>query len=218
VNALKRIYVLGEKVYDQPALNQVYDPQHDSWTQSAAVPTYRNDFSVAVADDLLYVIGGYTIKSVDISEYLKTGEMYENTYYATNEQYVPFGYGAPDPSYDGTAPEVTVAAPENQTYYTTDITLNFTVNEPVSSILYELDGEATAEISGNTTLTGLSYGAHSLTVYATDASGNTGTSKTITFTIAEEPPFPTVLVATASGASATIIAIGLLVYFKKHKH
>jgi hypothetical protein len=81
-----------------------------------------------------------------------------------------------------------------------------------------LDGEATAEISGNTTLTGLSYGAHSLTVYATDASGNTGTSKTITFTIAEEPPFPTVLVATASGASATIIAIGLLVYFKKHKH
>ncbi|MBN1357925.1 hypothetical protein JW988_04060 [Candidatus Bathyarchaeota archaeon] len=218
VNALKRIYVLGEKVYEQPALNQVYDPQNDRWTQGSAVPTYRSGFSVAVADDLLYVIGGYTVKDISINEYLKTGEMYPLIFYATNEQYVPFGYGTPDPSYDGTAPEVTVSSPENKTYYTTDIALNFTVNEPVSLMRYELDGENAVEISGNTTLTGLSYGAHNLTVYATDASDNKGTSETIAFTVAEEPPFPTALVATVSGASATIIAVGLLVYFKKRKH
>lgn len=38
--------------------------------------------------------------------------------------------------------------------------------------------------------------------------------------IAEEPeePFPTILVAAASVASMGVIAVGLLVYFKKHKH
>jgi N-acetylneuraminic acid mutarotase len=217
VNALKRIYILTEH-YGEARFNQVYDPKNDGWKTGTFMPTYRRNFGVAVMDDLIYVIGGYTMKRVDISEYIKTGEMYEYIFYATNEQYVPFGYGTPDPSYDGTAPEVTVTSPQNKTYYTTDITLNFTVNEPVSLIRYELDGENATEIAGNTTLTELSYGAHNLTVYATDASGNTGTSETICFTVAEEPPFPTVLVATASGASATIIAIGLLVYFKKLKH
>ena len=31
-------------------------------------------------------------------------------------------------------------------------------------------------------------------------------------------PFPTAVVATASGVSATALGIGLLFYFKKHKH
>lgn len=134
---------------------------------------------------------------------------------------MPFGYGTPDSSYvppDTTAPEITIAAPQNRTYYTADVALDFTVNESASSMHYELDGENAVEISGNTTLTGLSYGAHNLTIYATDASSNKGASETITFTIAEETPFSTVLVATASGASAIIIATGLLVYFKKRKH
>lgn len=212
VNALKRIYVIGEKVYDQPALNQVYDPQNDRWTQGAFMPTYRSDYAVAVVNDLLYSIGGVTLKYVGI------GELYELIFYATNEQYVPFGYGTPDPSYDGTAPEVTITSPQNTTYYTIDITLNFTVNEPVSLMRYELDGESAVEISGNTTLTGLSYGERNLTVYATDASGNVGTSEAITFTIAEAPePFPVVPVAAASGVSVAVVAVGLLVYFKKRK-
>jgi len=215
VNALKRIYVLGEKVYDQPALNQVYDPQNDRWTQGAAVPTYRGDFSVAVADDLLYAIGGYTIKSVSINEYLKTNEMYEVTYYATNEQYVPFGYGTPDPSYDGTAPEVTVASPQNITYYTTEVALNFTVNETVFSMRYALDRENAVEISGNTTLTGLSYGERNLTVYATDASGNVGTSETITFTIAKQEPFPTTPVLIIIVAAIVLAGAGFLLHRKR---
>jgi N-acetylneuraminic acid mutarotase len=215
VNALKRIYVIGEKVYYQPALNQVYDPQNDRWTQGAAVPTYRGDFSVAVADDLLYAIGGYTIKSVSINEYLKTNEMYEVTYYATNEQYVPFGYGTPDPSYDGTAPEVTVASPQNITYYTTEVALNFTVNETVFSMRYALDRENAVEISGNTTLTGLSYGERNLTVYATDASGNVGTSETITFTIAKQEPFPTTPVLIIIVAAIVLAGAGFLLHRKR---
>jgi hypothetical protein len=48
--------------------------------------------------------------------------------------------------------------------------------------------------------------------------GYVGVSETIFFTIVEPEPFPTALVATASAASVGIIAVGLLVYFKKRKH
>ena len=85
---------------------------------------------------------------------------------------------------------------------------------------YKLDNETVAEISGNTTITGLSLGSHSLTVYATDDAGNTGASQTIHFTIAEEPepePFPTVPVVAASIATVVLVGAGLLVYFKKRK-
>ena len=54
-----------------------------------------------------------------------------------------------------------------------------------------------------------------MTAYARDERGNTGTSETIVFSV--EVPFPTVLVA-ASTASAALIGVGLLVYFKKRVH
>jgi hypothetical protein len=65
-------------------------------------------------------------------------------------------------------------------------------------------------------MAGLSNGLHNLTVYAEDSFGNVGASETISFSV--ELPFPAGLAAVASGASATIIAIGLLVYFKKRHH
>jgi len=173
--------------------------------------TFRSEFGVAVVNDMLYVIGGFTIKGIWMP--------IVQTWYATNEEYTPFGYGTPDPSYvppDTAAPEIAVASPQNKTYYTTDVALNFTVNEPVSSMRYELDGES-FEVSENTTLTGLSYGSHNVAVYATDTSGNTGVSETMSFTIAEEPkPFPTIMVAVILFSMA-IVGAGLLVYYVKFK-
>jgi hypothetical protein len=120
---------------------------------------------------------------------------------------------------DTTPPKVYILSLENKTYDATDVPLYFTVNEPVSRIVYSLDGQENVTINGNTTLPQLSYGAHTITVYATDNAGNTGTSETIAFNIAEkpEPPFPTAQVAAAS-ASIVVIGVGLLVYFKKRKH
>ena len=67
-------------------------------------------------------------------------------------------------------------------------------------------------VAGNTTLTGLSNGEHSLTVYATDEAGNAGASETITFSV--DVPFPATLVlASASGVS--VVVAGLLMYFKR---
>jgi N-acetylneuraminic acid mutarotase len=226
VMAPKRIYVVGCPYEDSAVMwstplytNQVYDPEKDSWMAGADIPTSRIAFGVAVVNDILYVLGGYTTTYEDFPEDWQYGP--KITLHAANERYTPFGYGTPDPSYDGTAPEVVVVSPENKTYYTTNaglnftgIALNFTVDEPVFSVRFVLDGGTPVAISGNTTLEGLAVGAHSVTVFGFDASGNMGSSETIVFNI---EPFPTTLVV-ASVITVIIVGIGLLVYFKKRKH
>ena len=217
VNAFKRVYFFGG------GKTQVYDPVSDSWTDGADMITKRHDFGVAVVNDMLYVLGGYTAAYSNNSDYWMLGP--EITLYATNEQYTPFGYGTPDPTYDGAAPVIAVVSLANQTYFTaeaglnfTDIALNFTVDEPVFSVRYVLDGGVPVEVSGNTTIAGLAVGAHNITVFGFDASGNIGTSETLYFTIAEPAPFPTIPVAAASGVSVAVVGVGLLMYFKKRKH
>lgn len=110
---------------------------------------------------------------------------------------------------------IEATSPKNTTYNTSSIPLNFTANAAVSQITYSLDGEENITISGNTTLGGLANGNHSLTVHATDETGNVS-SETIYFSV--EVPFPTTLVVSVSGASTAAIGIGLLLYFKKRKH
>jgi len=114
-------------------------------------------------------------------------------------------------------PSVSIASPENKTYNTSEVPLNFTVNESGSQITYSLDGQDNVTAAENITLTGLSYGEHNITVYATDIAGNIGASETITFTVAKEPePFPTAIVAVIV-ASVAVVGAGLLVYFKKRR-
>lgn len=124
-----------------------------------------------------------------------------------------------------TVPIVSFLSFENTTIDVSDVPLNFTVNQAVSKITYCLDGQENLTISGNTTLAGLPNGKHNITIYAMDETGNIGASKTITFTVASEPPpepplepSPTVLVAAVSGTLAVVVvAAGLLVHFKKRK-
>lgn len=122
---------------------------------------------------------------------------------------------------DTTPPNVSVASPENITYESFDVPLNFTVNEAVSQITYSLDGEDNVTVAGNTTLTDLPYKGHNITVYAQDVVGNVGASETIYFNISQPPsetePFPTTLVI-ATIAAVAVISVGLLVYFKKRNH
>jgi hypothetical protein len=115
---------------------------------------------------------------------------------------------------DGVPPKVSGLSVENKTYDTSDVPLNFTVNESVSQISYVLDGQENVTIGGNMTLSGLSDGAHNVTVYARDTAGNIGTSETIYFTV--KVPFPTTWVV-APIASVAVAGVGLLVYFKKRK-
>jgi hypothetical protein len=118
---------------------------------------------------------------------------------------------------DFVAPSIKVLSPENKTYDTSSVPLNFTVNEAVSQITYRLDGEENVAISGNTTLTGLANGNHNLTVYAKDEAGNIGVSETIYFSVEVPEPYPILLVS-AVFVAAIAVAAGVLVYFKKRKH
>jgi hypothetical protein len=69
-----------------------YDPVDDTWSSTKTMLTYRDQFGVAVVDDVLYVIGGrvpahYTLEIFYPAEILPI-----------NEQYVPIDYNGPLPS------------------------------------------------------------------------------------------------------------------------
>jgi hypothetical protein len=117
---------------------------------------------------------------------------------------------------DGNPPIISGLSVENKTYNTRSVPLNFTVDQSTSWIGYSLDGQANVTLTGNTTLSELTYGAHTLAVYANDTVGNMGSSSTIFFSVAE--PFPETLVAAASGVSVVVVGAGLLVYFRKRAH
>ena len=78
---------------------------------------------------------------------------------------------------------ITISSPENKTYETSDISLMFSVNEPVSWIGYSLDDQDEVTITGNSTLSGLSNGVHNLVVFAEDLTEQLRVSKTIQFTL-----------------------------------
>jgi hypothetical protein len=124
---------------------------------------------------------------------------------------------------DTTPPIIAIFSVENRTYKKTEIPLNFEVNEPTSSIIYCLDNKSNVTIAGNTTLTGLSVGAHDLTVYAWDAVGNIGASQNTDFVVVQETEpkpetFPIVPVSAVSVAVAVAVVVaGLFIYHKKQR-
>jgi N-acetylneuraminic acid mutarotase len=92
LSAPNRIYVIGgtTTVYDRwayynvIALNQVYDPETDTWTTGTPMLTPRCDFGIAAVNDEIYVIEG-------IRE--------ENYQMIVNEKYTPSGYIPEFPSW-----------------------------------------------------------------------------------------------------------------------
>jgi len=199
VFALKRIYLFSQASIS----NQIYNPDSDSWTAGADLPTKRGGAAVAVVNDMLYVIGG---KTYDFAYPDDTFGVSAKAY-AVNEQYTPFGYGA-------IQPVVQVVSPENKTYDASSVPLTFAVNKPTQWVGYSLDGQDNVTITGNTTLIGLTNGLHNVTVYAKDTFGNVGASETVSFTV--EVPFPATLVV-APVASVVVIGAVLAIYFKKRK-
>ena len=199
VDAAIRVYVIGSNV------NEVYDPAAGNWTKAATMPTPRSDFGLAVANDLIYAIGGFISGAPS----------------AVNEQYTPIGYGTPDPIYvlEHVPPTISVISPANLTSGNSTIPLIFRLDKRVSSECYSLDGQQNVTITGNTTLTGLSNGLHNITVYANDTYGNTGASQTAFFNVVKPESFPTVTaIAIISVAAIVSISVGLLVYYRKHSH
>jgi hypothetical protein len=111
---------------------------------------------------------------------------------------------------------IAVISPQNQTYHSHSLKLSSIVNQETLWMGYSIDHQANETMLGNTTLTELSYGSHSLTLYANGTFGNTGESQTIYFDIQPPEPFPTLSVAIAF-LVGIVVVFELLVYFKKRK-
>jgi hypothetical protein len=82
-----------------------------------------------------------------------------------------------------------------------------------------LDGQNNVTlIEATLNLTELVNGSHTLTVYATDTTGNTATSETISFTIAKDDETPTTLTTTVIAIAAVAAAgAAITLYFTKTK-
>jgi N-acetylneuraminic acid mutarotase len=123
-SAPKRIYVIS----DAAASNQIYDPKADSWTNGANLPTSRLNFGVGVVNDMLYVIGGQTFMYLDYPYSYPYGPSV--TPMSENEQYIPAGYGTPDPAYQ--TPTAT-PSPGSSPSSTLNPTLTPVLSSPQSS-------------------------------------------------------------------------------------
>ena len=94
--------------------------------------------------------------------------------------------------------------------------MNFTLDFPAAWTGYSLDGAANVTLTGNTTLAGLSFGAHRLSVYANDTLGNMGKTE-VAFEVKQETPQLGITEATLGLLSISLIAIAVLVLKKRKK-
>ena len=210
VMAPKRIYVIGGTTGEGGMFaggtdfTQVYDMNNNTWALGEPMPSSRFGLTVAVLNDQIYAIGGNNQMA------------FAPPPFKLNQRYTPFSYGTRDPTYDDKSPEITLESPKNETYYGTSIPLQFSSSEHIPWAGYKLDNENVTDISGNTNISGLAVGSHTLTVYVVDVAGNNGASETVTFKVAG--PFPVVPIAAAAVVIAVAVAAaGLLLYFRRRK-
>jgi hypothetical protein len=113
-------------------------------------------------------------------------------------------------------PSVHLINPENTTYASVKVTLEFTVNKQTLWMGYSLDGQDNVTVIGNTTIAGLSSGLHNVTVYAKDLLENTGNSDTVWFNVAE--PFPTTItLAAIASVSVAVAGLSMFIFLRKRK-
>ena len=185
------------------------------WRQSDYLPFYPHDEDIHEYSSNLSLTG-IPEGNQTVTITVVGGGSYSNDrvlYYFDAVSYYTVGFMV-----DTVPPEVSVLELDNKMFVEPEVPLNFTVNESFSKISYALDEQENVTVAGNTTLTGLTFGVHNVTVYAWDTVGNSGTSETVFFTITEpeQEPFPTTLVV-APVASVAVIGAVLAIYFKKRK-
>jgi parallel beta-helix repeat protein len=106
------------------------------------------------------------------------------------------------PCWDLTGLVTSIVAPQNETYACNQVPFTFIVNVVPSWVGYSLDGQANVTVRGNTTLTGLLDGPHSLILYVgyiDDAyQRNMDTSSPVYFTIDTTPPSIAIVAPTST--------------------
>ncbi len=109
--AQKRIYVFFGRYTTSTVLpNLAFNPSNAAWGSAASPLSYRQNFGVAVLNDTLYAVGG----RVYDYPYPFDDMHFTVTEQASNEQYVPIGYGTPEvtPSPESTPTPTPTQEPE----------------------------------------------------------------------------------------------------------
>jgi len=83
---------------------------------------------------------------------------------------------------------ITLLSPGNTTYSMKSVPLTFTVNRETSWIGYCMDSQGNVTITGNTTLSGLPDGEHTVIVYGNDTCGKMSASEMVHFAVDTTPP------------------------------
>jgi hypothetical protein len=108
-------------------------------------------------------------------------------------------------------------------YNSTEVPVDFYANWPCSQIVYDLDNQASATITGNATLTGLNEGTHSVNIYSLEDKGNWVGFDTAAFNVTKLPPSPSLPFLMLNyrlltlSASIVVIAGSLLLLSRKRK-
>jgi len=114
---------------------------------------------------------------------------------------------------DTDPPVISILSPQNATYNANSLPLEFAVDEELYWVGYSLDTQQNVTLTGNTTLTSLSNGAHVLVLYAEDVAGNTGRSEVVFFIEVPDERSVTWIIALAAGVAA--ICVVLLLYLRR---
>ena len=120
---------------------------------------------------------------------------------------------------DALFPKISFALAQNKTYESANLVLNFSVNKPVSQIIYSLDNQSNLTSNSNVSLVldNLGNGDHNVTVYSQDEYGLVSAPNTVYFSVKVSPKIPILTISLIVVVVAIIVMAGLLVYFKKHK-
>ena len=93
---------------------------------------------------------------------------------------------------DTVPPYLSIMAPENQTYKTSDIPLEYTA-AGYPQVRYSLDGKANVSITENSTLSGVIDGPHNMILYGTSESGSVFASEPVYFGVNTGRPVISIL-------------------------
>jgi len=118
--APKRIYVIGGNIINAGHYvrfsdhTQIYDPQTQSWSFGAQMPTGRTDLALVNVNDTLYALGG-TNKTVSVmvpggasqQEWDAAWDKIASMRTHANERYLPLGYGTMPPPASSPSPSET---------------------------------------------------------------------------------------------------------------
>jgi parallel beta-helix repeat protein len=141
------------------------------------------------------------------------GHVYEKGDKVFINQYGKDNYPLTSPYiFNYVSPIISIVSPESKTYINGDVAIIFNSSKETPRASYSINGSKRLPLQEDTVLTALPKGTYSLTVYAEDVFGNEGTA-TVTFTIGTTDDLLTATLIIA----VAIVAVGLIVYFKKRK-